>query len=379
MREWLFYAAALVLSYYSYYWGFFFLAAQLCWFFMCYGRRTDLVKRLLMSLGLFFLAVLPWAVRLAVAFDYKIKQDPWDWGAQCQMIWVFLRDHFGGVVGPVPLGIIVYVLGFIWVYYFQKKKAQALLLFSLVVIPSLLDIFCQYVFRINIAPRYFLLVYPFFLLLAAAGIMSWRHWAARVAGVMVFMLPLFLYALYRVGVIDSAIIPFDYLRHGENHAAVASVIEKNYGALDFAVVEPPMTIFAVQYYLDRDNQSPVMELDKGEDGEKRFMYTNSKITLFGLNGDLQTLKSLAAAGRLLVVDLGQIAHEENRDAIFSWLQANAYKSERNYRGHGEDLYFFSPPAKVSGGYKTSSAEARQKFLSEAHVLRRLTYPFNCEK
>ena len=379
IREWLFYSVALAFSYYSFYWGFFFSAAQLCWFFICYGRRADLVKRFLISLGLFLVMMIPWAGRLKGALDYKMEQDPWNWEVQCQMIWVFLRDHFGGMVGPVPFGVIVFVLGFIWVYYFQKKRPQALLLLALVVIPSFLCIFCQYVFRTNIAPRYFLLAYPFFLLMAAAGIMSWRHWAVRVAGVLVFMLPLLLYTLSKIGVADRGLIPVDYLRHCEDHSAVASVIEKNYDALDFVVVEPPLTILPIQYYLDRGNQSPVMELDKGESGEKRFMYANSRITLFGLNGELPTLKKLAAAGRLLVVDLGQIAHEENRDEIFSWLENNAYKIERDYRGHGEDLYFISPPRKVSGDYKSSSAKELQSFLSEAHVLRRLTYPFNREE
>jgi hypothetical protein len=106
------------------------------------------------------------------------------------------------------------------------------------------------------------------------------------------------------------------------------------------------------------------------------MYTNPKIMLLGLNGDLPTLKRLAAAGRLLVVDFGQIAHDQDRDAIVSWLQANAYGIVRDYRERGEDLYFISPPADVSEGHKTFSVEAFQALVPGARVVRPFTYPFN---
>ena len=376
IRDWIFYAVALAFQFYSFFWGFFFLIAQLGWFFICYGRQGAQVKRLVLSLGLFLILLLPSSGRLVNAFDYKTSQAPWDWGAQCLMIWELLGDHFGGVAGFLPLGIIVFVLSFVGLFYFRDKKRQALFLLMLVVVPILFYVFCQYVLRINIAPRYFLLTHPFFLLLSAAGILSWRRWTARAAGMLVLLLPLFLYGLFQAKVIGKDLLPFDYLRQGEDHAAVASVINEHEESLDFAVIEPPFALLSVQYYLDRTNRSPVIMLSKGPGKERCFIHRGPKVTLVGLEGDFETIKALAGAGRLLVVDFGQIAHEKNREEILAWLEANSYRIERDYREHGEDLYFISPPKGGFAAGQGSSEAALHELFQESRVVRYLTYPFN---
>jgi hypothetical protein len=98
--------------------------------------------------------------------------------------------------------------------------------------------------------------------------------------------------------------------------------------------------------------------------------------LLGLNGDLPTLKRLAAAGRLLVVDFGQLSYEANKEEIYAWLHDHAFRTERDYRDHGEDLYFIDPPEGSSRDYKISSAEAYRELIAGSEIMRRITYPFN---
>ena len=235
--------------------------------------------------------------------------------------------------------------------------------------------FCIYVFQINVLPRHFLHVYPFFLLMAAAGIVSWPHRAWKLAGIFVFMLPLCLYGFYQMGLIKRSHIPYDYLRQGDDFAALAAFIEKNYDSLDFVVLEEAPTIFSVQYYLDRANKFPVVAFRKNFDQDLYAMYTDSKITLYGFfKGGLPELKRLAASGRLLVVDSpNKIVSFENGPATITWLKTNAYRIEH---GNDMDFYFISPPANVFTNLEDSVRAERQKLLSESRVLKRLIYPFN---
>ncbi|MFH1799726.1 MAG: glycosyltransferase family 39 protein [Candidatus Omnitrophota bacterium] len=375
MRDWIFFAVAAAFGFYSFLPSLFFLIAQICWFFIFYGRRGDLIKRLLISLGLFVALVAPQAGRLSDAFEYNRDFGAATfhietWSLQGRRLWVALRDHLGGITGLYPLGIFIFVLSFVWIFYFQKKKAQSLLLWMLVMMPICFYIFCNYAFRMSVASRYFLFVYPFFLLTAAAGIASFPYLAGRIAGTFVFLLPLCLYGFFQAGLITRDSIPSDYLFFPESDAAaIASLIEKNQDALDFVVVKPRIDIFGVQYYLDKANRSPLVEAN-GIFGKNYFMYTGSKILLLGSDGDLPLLKYLAAAGRLLVIDFSR--GSEGDDATFPWLRSNASGMGR-YRA--TDFYFLPPP-RISGDYKDSSAIARRKLLLESRIVRRLIYPFN---
>jgi len=380
-RNWFFWGVAAAFGYYSFYPSVFILAAQLCWFFLYYGRRADLIKRLLLSLGLFSMMVAPSVSRLVVAFNRKANFRTGHWGLQGHEIWEALRDHFGGVAGPLPLGIFIFVLSLVWLIHFQKKKRQALLLLILIVVPICCYIFCVYVFRISVMPRQFLHIYPFFLLVAAAGIMSWPHWTARLSGIFVFVLPWLFYGFSLGGFKTSGFIPFDYRRHYVDFSAVRSLIEQNYNDLDFVVVDPWPPIFSIQYYFDKNNNSPVVI---GEDAEERgelyAKYSNSRITLYGVSDNLSLLKDLAAAGRLLVIDASWVIkikdRYENSDAITAWLKANAYRSEHKYSA---DFYFISPPPQISQGDKASLDNARQRLAQRLKTSNSLIYPFNRKK
>jgi hypothetical protein len=376
IRDWIFFAAAATLGAYTFLPSLFFLIAQLCWFFLFYGRRGDLIKRLLMSLGLFAAMVAPLVVKLANAFEFRhdfsaATHGIETWGLQGHELWGVLRDHLGGITGVLPWGIFIFVLSFIWIFFFQKEKAQALLLSMLVILPICFYVFFHYAFRISISPRYFLFVYPFFLLTAAAGIASFPYLAGRIAGTCVFLLPLCLYGFFQAGLIQRDSIPKDYLFYQKATAAVASMIERNYDALDFVVMRPKRAIFPIQYYLDKANKSPLMEVD-GNFDENFFMYANSKILLLGSDGDLPLLKYLAAAGRLLVVDFSEGMISESDDVILPWLRSNASGMERI----SPATLYLLPPPHISGDDRDSSAIARRKLLLESRVVRRLVYPFN---
>jgi hypothetical protein len=276
----------------------------------------------------------------------------------------------GGTTGVLPWGIFIFVLGFIWLFYFQKKKAQALLLFMLVILPICFYVFCNHIFRISVAPRYFLIVYPFFLLTAAAGIASFPSLAGRIAGTFVFLLPLCLYVFFQADRIPRFFIPNDYLLNNMYISALPSMVKRNNDALDFVVVKPKHAIFFFQYYLDKANRSPVVQV-RGIFGKQYFICKNSKILLLGSEGDLPLLKYLSSAGRLLVIDFSQGTIAEGDNVILPWLKSNASRMRHFF---STDLYYFAPP-RIAGDYKDSLATVLRKLL-DARVLRRWIYPFN---
>jgi hypothetical protein len=375
-REWLFFAAATGMAFYSFYPSLFFLAAQVIWFFLYYGKRSDLIKRFLMSLGLFLAMVAPAAHKLWGAFSLKREHGIGIAGLHGYRMFEDVRNHFAGVAGAYPWGIIVFALSFIWVFYFQKKKSEALLLLLSIIVPLFFLVICVYSFQMAVHARYFLFTYPFFLLMAASGIVSCSSWVARLTGVFVFLLPLGLYLFFQAGLIEKKYVPGDYAAWEGDASGVAGLIEKYHGMVDSIVIEPFHTIYAVQYYLDKANQSPVVEL-LGNSGESRFcLYTNPKITLYGADGEWPLLKSLARAGRLLVIDNsggGGIKDFKNGHAIISWLRSSSYRIERDYHA---DFYFISPPLSVSGNYRDSLELTRQNLYFDSRVMRRVVYPFN---
>ncbi len=369
LRAWIFYALALAFSFYSFYPSLFVLVAQVCWFFACQGWRKAQVKRLLLSLGLFFAMAAPILLHAASAFRYRANFGNGLWGLQgYAQISQAILEHFGGMKGPLPWGIFVFFLGFIWVYFFQKKRSQALLLLLLVVVPTLLYVACFYIFRMCIVPRLFFHTYPFFLLLAAAGIMSWRHRALRLAGVIVFMLPLFLYVFHQRGIIKGTFSPSDYERQRLNLSAVASAIKEQYKSvpLDYVAVAPWPSLFFIQYYLDKANKSPVERYLRNSDKELYTACTGPDVPIYGVDSHLSMLKELAAAGRLLVVDIvsGNLSKLRGGAETVLWLKASAYRTEQKA---GADFYFISPLANASTDYRKSSEIARQKLFLESRI------------
>ena len=70
--------------------------------------------------------------------------------------------------------------------------------------------------------------------------------------------------------------------------------------------------------------------------------------MYGLDGDLESLRFLAKTGRLGVIDLnGNMTDEnfENGNMIMAWLKNNSYRAESERRGV---LYFINPPGSSPG-------------------------------
>ncbi|MEI7751072.1 MAG: glycosyltransferase family 39 protein [Candidatus Omnitrophota bacterium] len=389
VRDWLFWVLALAFGFYSFYASLFVVIGQVCWFFLCYPGRHDLVKRFMISLGLFTALALPMISRLPQAFERKAHFGTGRWGLQGYQIWEALRDHFGGTAGPYPWGIFVFVLSFFWLLHTRKQKPQALLLLAVVAVPICFYIFCIYFFQISVIPRYFLHLYPFFLLMAAAGIASWPRRILRFTGIFVFMLPICSYGAYQAGLIHRNSIPYDYLRHYPDLSQIASTFERDRLSLDYVVVDPWSSIFSIQYYLDRDNKTPIVTgEDLQKDGQIYALYEDSKTKLYGVAENLSLLENLAAAGRLLVIDtIGLIKANRYKGsrAISTWLKAKAYRVEKGHFKEPQpsyaaeqpaDFYYILPPPRITREDETSIAVARELLAKRLTVTQSLVYPFN---
>jgi hypothetical protein len=362
--NWILYGLAQAFSFYSFYPSLFILAAQLCWFFVYYGQRRDLTQRLLGSLGLSFVIAIPLLLHAVTAFHYRLNFGNGLWGLQdFGEIARAVLEHLGGLRGPVPLGVLVAGWAFVWLFYVSKQRKQALLLALLVAVPILSYVLFFYAFRMCIVPRLFFHTYPFFLLLAAAGVASWRHWVWRVAGILVFILPLCLYGFHQRGWTQQALFPPDYERQNDHFSAVAKAIQDKYErtSLDYVAVVPWPALFFIQYYLDKSNRSPVMEYLSGPDHTRYAVYEDPQITIYGMDGHLSLLQVLAAAGRLLVVDVvsGNLSTLPGGAEAVAWLRKHAHRTEHNA---GADFYFITPPAALGGDYKISSAAAKRELF-----------------
>ena len=375
IRDWIFYGLSLAFSFYSFYPSLFVLAAQLGWFFIYHGRQRAQVKRLALSLGLFLLLAAPLMPHLITAFRYRLNFGNGLWGLQDmgEIVGAVL-EHLGGLRGPIPLGFLVFVLGFIWIFCFKQQKRQALLLMLLVVVPITLYAICFYLFRMCIVPRLFFHVYPFFLLLAAAGIVSWRHGAVRAAAILVFMLPLCAYMLHQKDIFKKALFPSDYERQGMDFSSVALAIKEEYEKtpLDYVAVAPWPSLFFIQYYLDKPNKAPVIRYLKNHSKELYTAYANPKVTIYGVDGYLSLLKPLAEAGKLLVVDVvsGNLSTLPGGAATVDWLRAHAVRTEHKA---GADFYFLQPRGAADDDTRASAAIARSKLLQGSSMARQSSF------
>jgi hypothetical protein len=392
IRDWAFWSAALAFAFYSFYASLFVALAQAFWFLLfCPERRTQ-IKRFAVSFGVFIAMASPMFFRLPQAFERKADFGTGTWGLQGHQIWEALRDHFGGLAGPYPWGIFIFILSVLWLIRLHQRKAQILLLSALVTIPIGLYIACIYFFRISVVPRYFLHLYPFFLLMTAAGIASWRHRIAQLVGVLIFILPICSYGFYQAGMIKRDSIPYDYLRHYPELSEIAAVIEKERPFLDCIVVDPWPSIFSIQYYLDPQNKAPIVLGEDLQKGEQIYaVHADNGIELYGVAENLSLLENLAATGRLLVIDtIGLIKANRYQDgpAISSWLKANAYRVTKGRFKEPQppyaaeqpaDFYYISPPLQRDKKDKEAIEEARKRLAKRLVATQSLFYPFNRKK
>jgi hypothetical protein len=176
------------------------------------------------------------------------------------------------------------------------------------------------------------------------------------------------------GIIGRVFFPSDYERQLLNFSSVASVIEEqvNVVPLDYVAVVPWPSLFFIQYYLDKPNKAPVVRYLKNSSKELYTASANPKIAMYGVDGYLSLLQSLAAAGRLLVVDVvsGNLSKLPGGAETASWIKENAHRSEHK---NGADFYFIVPPANMSGDFKRSSEAARQKLLLESSIAGQSTF------
>ncbi len=372
-RDWILYAATGALAFYAFFPSLFFLAAHACWLFLFFRKQKKLISQYFISAASILIAIIPILKRLNSALQFR-QNGVDSWGLQGWEILESFQDHFGGIHGFFPLGGLVFILSFLWVSFFQKKQSQALLLLILIVVPVSLCLFCVWMFRMSLAPRYFLFGYPFFLLMAAAGIASWSSRFVRFAGAFVFFIPLCVYGFFRAGLTDRYYVPVDYIQNSSlDFPSIASFVEKNPHAVDFTVILPPAAIHAIQYYLDEPNISPLVVMRNRSNGDDYYVYQNSKVILYGLD-DMSALGRLSEVGRLLVIKFSRaIGDPDKSNKIRAWLQSRADRVEHY---PDVDYYYIKGPAEPPDHRKRALTDNFKAPFPDACLVECLIYPFN---
>ncbi|MCK5493129.1 MAG: hypothetical protein KAJ14_08465, partial [Candidatus Omnitrophica bacterium] len=187
---------------------------------------------------------------------------------------------------------------------------------------------CLIFYKMRLVERYFLFVYPFFLLISAAGIMSFRKNFIKIVLSSIFILPLILFLSNNVGFNTQRYIPHDYKKRYKDYVSIASMIKKKCNEVNYVFVAPWTTIYPIQYYLDKNNKNPVKIKLYPHTKKSFFVYENNFIELYGVRGgnnELFLLKKLLGRGKIMVIDIKFSKKFYLSKASVEWLNEHSFK------------------------------------------------------
>lgn len=281
-----------------------------------------------------------------------------------------LCAHFGGLWGVLPFTVIVFFIAYLYIVFRTKRAKEAHLLMLLILVPILCYSACFVLFKMRVIGRYFIILFPFFLLISAAGIIEIRKTWFRFLVASVFFIPLFLYTLSLYGIRTRLDFPSDYTLNEEDMPCAVRFIQSNRHLIPNIVVIDRTGLFPLQYYLDKQNKSPV-QVFYPPVGSKYSFYSYRGLRLYGLDGDFERLKKVATTGNLAVIDW-HVRFYDKDNQIRSWLESNntTVYSCKNFR-----IYVFikNPNEQPQNILGCQIALAAEQDMYEKDVV---WYPFN---
>ncbi len=373
VRDWIFFSLFTSLAFYAFYPSIFILFAEVLWFFFFVSGKRLFFRNISTSLFIIILTFIPSIHKLNCAFYRKLNFGTGHWGWEGRTIFLELLNHFGGFKNFFPFYILIFIISICLLFYFKKMIKETILLILLIIVPIFSYICCFYFFKMSIIARYFLYVYPFYLLIISFAITRIKNIALAVAAVSIFIFPLLTIFLAQTHSLNlEKYMPEDYRRHYVDYERIVSLIKDNYKSIDFVVIESAPGIFGLQYYFDKKNIYPVKSITPSLDSHRYYLYKNERIMLYGMDGDLPRLKRLAERGRLMVIDLGHINYFNSGNEILAWLKENSSKVDSD---PGGEIYFIK--------YKQDEKQFPQmqyfdsdRFLDSKAEVKEIIYPFN---
>ncbi|MCK5392887.1 MAG: glycosyltransferase family 39 protein [Candidatus Omnitrophica bacterium] len=368
-RDCLFYVLACYLAFYSFYTTIFIVFAEIIWIIFFYKKKiwfsplekiagfspsplpyktvsvlklattwafrrlsplmgVSNSKKIIFSLCCFFVLISPSVFRVYNMYVYKVDPINVIDNTQSMIKVSWIINSFGGVKNFFPIGILVFLLSFFLLLYQKNKNKETVFIFIIFFIPIFIYSCCLIFYKMRLVERYFLFVYPFFLLISAAGIMSFRKNFIKIVLSFVFILPLILFLSNNIGFNTKRYIPHDYKKRYKDYVLIASMIEKKYNEVDYVFVAPWTTIYPIQYYLDKSNKNPVKIKLYPHTKKSFFVYENDFIELYGIRDEkheLFLLKELLDRGKIMVIDIKFGKKFYLSKASVEWLNEHSFK------------------------------------------------------
>lgn len=316
--------------------------AEFFWLFLFYRQDKKMINKFGVALILISIFAIPGLVKAYQGLLFKIEECRDCWAGN----WKELYSLWGGVNELPPINIFIFILGlFVSFRFFEKKKI--FLLLCLMLFPALFFIACT-LLKINIAGRYLLFIYPFFIMICAPGISRVKSRLLSVLLICLFNSAGFLFLLSRVGYDVSAYVPNTYLERGNySYKLVADYLKHNYEKGDAVIIELDVGILAVQYYLDKHNNSPVKIMLPSCGGAEYYKYDGQKVkNFFGLaeyQGTPERFKNIwKKYGRLWLIDVDEIQRFDKYGKIQKWIDVN-YSQKMEFSN--VIVYLFADEAK----------------------------------
>ncbi len=369
-----------VLAFYSFYPLITVAFAEFIWLLLFYRHYREALPRCLVSFVIALVLIIPGLFNAYKGFLWKSNFGDYHWGWKLQEILPSFLAVFGGIREGPPINIFIFLSGLLIIFNKKAQKDKALLLFLLFTVPCLLLIGAIF-FQINVVERYFLFVYPFFIILSSYGIWRLKNKALIFIFILLFSTPAAMFLFSRYGGRDlSRFIPGDYLWRCADFKFVAGYLEKNYQPLDAVVIEQGPGILAAQYYLDMDNLFPVKKVFPSCGALDYYRYDGLKVkNFFGLveydENPERLHKIYMDYPRLWLIDLNHMHHADKNGLIREWI--NKYSSQE-IKFRGGSIYLFEGGKLKDGALTVVSYKCSAKvcYLGCAGPAIKILYPFN---
>ncbi|HAB51842.1 MAG TPA: hypothetical protein DCE80_06685 [Ignavibacteriales bacterium] len=312
-------------------------------FFVFFCRKKYREKHIFVLFLIIAVFLSPALENISKAFLWKKDFGDYSWGWGLWELFPELLSTFGGLTKFVPLNVFIFLFGFAIISKESVTKRKGIFLLLLIFIPLFFFLACFLLFKMNITGRYFLFIYPYFIVVAAFGIVHIKKRKIGAFLVFLFNVSLILLFLGKAGLATTKYIPYDYMRRDVDFNFLAKYLFDNYREGDVVVIEQQTGIFALQYYLDKNNLYPV-KLVSPYCGKDKFYYRydGDRIkNLFGLIEFDQTPQRLEkiwrSYNRLWLIDLDHLSYADSQGKIQAWINENY---SRKTTVHGASIYLF---------------------------------------
>lgn len=302
----------------------------------------------------------------------------WGWTSGKELL-SRLFALFGGVKDFIPVNIFIFLFGALLICFRKEQREKGLLLIFLAISPLLFFLGCVVFFKLGLAARYFLIIYPFFIIISSYGILSLKNKIAVISLILIFNSSWFLFILNRTGFDLARHIPMDYVRQTEDFRFVAGYLKDNYQEGDAVVVERGWQLLTLQYYLDRKNIYPVRKISSSCGWMMYFRYDADLIkNVYGLEAEDGTPKRLkkiwSEHKRLFLIDDNYIRLCDQDGEIQRWIDSNYAKKETFYGG---SIYLFDDDKSKKALIKDEDYQCTEKmcYLNCEARAYEIRYPF----